>query len=412
MPAPARSAASQDRHAAPVEPGRAADDEHRSRRVYLLSLGRRRGTSSRTLVPTRPLSRARRGRAPMSATSTSPAWKRPGATTRPSFTPWNVTVADARTATPATSPVDASMPDGTSTETTGSPTALIISIAAAASRLGAPVKPVPKSASTTTSARPASARKATPTSRARRRFSSGIAADRAARRRAGAPRPHGLPRGAAAPRRARRRRWPPARTRSRRGARRGTGARRWPPRPRRLAPSGRAWARSTPLRPPASPRPCRAARASSRLAHGTPHVAVLDGADRGRQLLRVRHRQVDAAGLDPLRPCLRRAREAHLRLRPAHDLDLLPGEPDTAAERLADRLLAGEAGRVVLGGMGARVAVGDLGLGEDALAEAGVALERRLDARDLDQVDPDPHGRGESDRHADAADRWSGIDSR
>ena len=87
----------------------------------------------------------------MSATTTSPAWKRPGATWSPTLLAWNVTVSDALTATPATSPVDASTPEGRSTETTGNPQALIRSIIAAASVRGEPWKPVPKSASITTS---------------------------------------------------------------------------------------------------------------------------------------------------------------------------------------------------------------------------------------------------------------------
>ena len=57
--------------------------------------------------------------------------------------PWNVTVSAARTAAPATSPVDASTPEGTSTETTGAPAALIRSIVAAASvaRLAVEARP-------------------------------------------------------------------------------------------------------------------------------------------------------------------------------------------------------------------------------------------------------------------------------
>ena len=64
---------------------------------------------------------------------------------------WNVTVSVASTAAPATSPVEASTPEGRSTATTGSPQALIRSISAAASGRGAPWKPVPNSASMTTS---------------------------------------------------------------------------------------------------------------------------------------------------------------------------------------------------------------------------------------------------------------------
>ena len=86
---------------------------------------------------------------PMSATSTSPACARPGLTWSPTFGPCIVTVAAARTAAPRTSPVEASTPDGTSTATT-SP--VICAMSAAASGRGSPLNPVPKSASTTTSA--------------------------------------------------------------------------------------------------------------------------------------------------------------------------------------------------------------------------------------------------------------------
>ena len=74
----------------------------------------------------------------MPATTTRPEWKRPGATTRPTFLPWKVTVTSASTAAPATSPVVASTPEGMSTETTGAPVALIRPIAAAASSRGDP----------------------------------------------------------------------------------------------------------------------------------------------------------------------------------------------------------------------------------------------------------------------------------
>jgi hypothetical protein len=49
-------------------------------------------------------------------------------------------------------PVDASTPEGTSTERIGAPDAFVASITAAASSRGSPRKPVPKRASTTTSA--------------------------------------------------------------------------------------------------------------------------------------------------------------------------------------------------------------------------------------------------------------------
>src|SRR5689334_6259240 len=103
------------------------------------------------------------------------------------------------------------------------------------------------------------------------------------------------------------------------------------------------------------------------------------------------HRELDLPRANPLGPRLRLAAQRHARLRPARDLDLAPGEADARAERLADRLLAGEARSVVLRRVRLRVAVGALGLGEAALAEAGVALQRAADARDLDQVDAHSH---------------------
>ncbi len=94
-----------------------------------------------------------RASSPMSATTTSPARKRPGATARPTLRPCIVTVTSARTAAPATSPVDASTPDGMSTATTGTPPPLICSMSAEVSSRGAPFIPVPSSASMMTSGR-------------------------------------------------------------------------------------------------------------------------------------------------------------------------------------------------------------------------------------------------------------------
>ena len=111
----------------------------------------RRGTSERTAGVARTIDVAA-GSSPMSATTTRPLLNRPGATASPTFAPWKVTVTSAVTAAPAISPVEASTPDGRSTESTGRPLSPIRSISAAASGRGAPWKPVPKSASTTTSA--------------------------------------------------------------------------------------------------------------------------------------------------------------------------------------------------------------------------------------------------------------------
>ena len=78
----------------------------------------RSGTRRSTAAVARTIAVAACSR-PMSATTTRPAWNLPGATTSPTLTPWNVTVTSASTAAPATSPVEPSTPEGTSTETTG-----------------------------------------------------------------------------------------------------------------------------------------------------------------------------------------------------------------------------------------------------------------------------------------------------
>ena len=87
----------------------------------------------------------------MSITRTSPAWALPGAIHSPGLAAWKVAVASARTAVPATSPVEASTPLGTSQATTDGRARrprLIASIAPAAGSRGSPAKPVPRIAST------------------------------------------------------------------------------------------------------------------------------------------------------------------------------------------------------------------------------------------------------------------------
>src|SRR5690349_2907327 len=102
----------------------------------------------------------------------------------------------------------------------------------------------------------------------------------------------------------------------------------------------------------------------------------------------MRHREIDRLHVSRGGDLRKPAGEADARLRPADDLDLLPGERarDAEPECLPDRLLAGEAAGVALGGIATGVAVPLLRVGEAALLEARVARERPCDARDLDQV--------------------------
>lgn len=88
----------------------------------------------------------------MPITRTAPACALPGLMSSPGLAAWKVAVAIARMAVPATSPVEASTPLGTSQAITGSPEAATAAIASPTGPRGSPVKPVPSSASTTTAA--------------------------------------------------------------------------------------------------------------------------------------------------------------------------------------------------------------------------------------------------------------------
>ena len=116
--------------------------------MYLLSRGARSGTRSSSADVANACAVSRSSSSPMSTSSISPAKNAPGATRRPTFSRWKHTVQAASIATPATSPVDASTPEGMSIATTSTPVALTCSISRAAGGRGSPLKPVPKSAST------------------------------------------------------------------------------------------------------------------------------------------------------------------------------------------------------------------------------------------------------------------------
>src|SRR5437588_8171086 len=298
---------------------------------------------------------------PMSATCTLPAWKRPGATMRPTLRPWKVTVVSARTATPATSPVDASTPEGRSTASTRAADALMRSINAAASGLGSPEKPVPKSASTITSGSPSSDSPAFASTT--RTSLPACCSSRAAIR----PSPPFAP--------------PPHTTVQR-------SARGCCSRPTRaVAFPARSISSST------LPAYCSSAVRISAEEYKGSSSGIAHHRDGLRELARVRHREVDGVRPDVLGPGGDAPGETHRRLRTAHDLDVLPREcpRDAEAECLADRLLAGEAPGVALRRIRPRVAVGLLGGGEASIAEAAVPVERAPHALDLDQVCSHPY---------------------
>ena len=111
----------------------------------------RAGARSRTLGSITPAlgSAGAPSGIPIGATRSSPAACFPGAIRCPTLAAWKLTVRSAATAAPSTSPLEASTPEAMSQATTGAPQSLIAAIAAAAGSRGAPLKPVPKIASTT-----------------------------------------------------------------------------------------------------------------------------------------------------------------------------------------------------------------------------------------------------------------------
>ncbi len=110
----------------------------------------RRGISARIDGPMSPAagSAGAPSGMPMSMTATRPACSLPGLIHRPGLAAANVAVAVACTAAPPTSPVDASTPLGTSAAMTGASAASMAARTDAAGSRGAPVTPVPSTAST------------------------------------------------------------------------------------------------------------------------------------------------------------------------------------------------------------------------------------------------------------------------
>ena len=304
----------------------------------------------------------------MSATTTSPAWKRPGATTSPTLRPWNVTVTSASTAAPAISPVDASTPEGRSTDTTGAPRRV----------------------------HPLDQRR-----RVRPRLRRGTRCRRARRRRRPSPTParssrlddvaSGLaedPRGD-----------PPVTAVRAAAAHDGYAPR----------------VRDTPVAPPAAtaaPARSISSPADVRVAR----IPLLGGAHLGRGVEGLVHHGRDAGerrreigDRSPRRSCASASARGRSRASPTRSANasVLPasvtpgfGRPtisisfqvksDAAAERLPDRLLAAEPRGVRLGRVAARLAVRLLVGREAAVAEART-LERAPDPLDLDHVRADPH---------------------
>ena len=322
----------------------------------------------------------------MSMTSTSPACALPGSIHRPGLAAWNVAVAAARTAAPATSPVEASTPLGTSAATTGAPAGVDrLDRAAAPARAARRRSPCRASRRRPRPRRPARrARTARARPRSRSRFAARVAAQL---------------RGRAAARRTSR----PA-SRSRRAATSPS-----PP----LLPLPQTTATGPPSARPrrrraASPAPARSIRSSD----GMP--ALLDRPAVGRaHLLGVGQRLEPAAG-SPRRPppppaiaalwvsetataprAGQRAVQHDLaaRRRGRDDLDVLPATTPRARSALATASLAQNRAARCCAGPRARGGVGALAVGEQPLGQPRAPLERPLQALDLQQVDADAaHG--------------------
>src|SRR5262249_61384497 len=89
---------------------------------------------------------------PMSIVSTAPACALPGAIHNPGLPAWKVPVTAARTATPETTPVEASTPLGTPTLTTGAPAPLVAAMTPPTGPRGSPSQPGRTRAATATAA--------------------------------------------------------------------------------------------------------------------------------------------------------------------------------------------------------------------------------------------------------------------
>ena len=171
-PVPERRAPRHASTAAPVRPTEPATTR-RCPYVPLWAPIGRRGRAVRTSAASSravgmPSSSHARGM-PRSAISTRPACATPSGWTSPSFGSPKVTVARARTTGPAGASPSEGSPEGKSRETTGRPTALMASIAAATAPVAEPRTPVPSRASTTRRASPSSARSGRTRRRRRRR---------------------------------------------------------------------------------------------------------------------------------------------------------------------------------------------------------------------------------------------------
>ena len=151
-PAPARIAAAPASTAAPgvpPEPPTTATCPRWPLWAAELGAPSRRATHRGSMSAT---GRSRSGtpRSPMSATTMRPAWWRPGVTCSPGLLRAKVTVTSATNAASVAAPESGSTPVGMSTAIRGPAYAAIRVSASATPPLGAPLVPVPSSASTTT----------------------------------------------------------------------------------------------------------------------------------------------------------------------------------------------------------------------------------------------------------------------
>ena len=327
----------------------------------------------------------------MSATTTRHAALRPGSTAVPSLRPWKQTVTSARTAAPTTAPVEPSTPDGTSSATIVPIGGRIASMAWATAPRGAPRKPVPRRASTTTSARLSRARRTPSTTAIPRRLAmSWFRRASGGSFRASPASRHSTSQPAACRWRATTNPSPPLLP-----APQTTAALPEPPEAKDLV--GGCEARAL--------HEHRARDAELADGPGVDRPHLVGGVERERAA-HASCTMATAAAI-PLECVMERSmppaltRAAHAAVRPVRltpgfgrpdDLDLAPRERDAEPERLSDGLLAREPGGEVLRRVGARQAVLALGRREHALDEPGVADEGTRNPVDLDQVDPNPHG--------------------
>src|SRR5665647_2888317 len=401
-PAPERSAAMAVMCAAPLMPREppTTSTVPTERLWSSAPLGTSSGSRPSSVSSHTSASWSQSGGMPMGTTTTSPLHVPPGVTKWPILAACNATVRSATTAGPSTAPVLAPTPLAMSMLTTAPGASLLGSMATAAPPLAAPVKPVPKIASNTTSA--SSTKVTTPSTGAPPASNASRTSTPSLPRmpRLSSASPPYSPAGASVntvtstpasnSSRATTKPSPPllplpANTTASSGSYRS-----------RISPATAMPARSMRC-PPGMPTPwmavtsiCRITSAVYRPISRDSYIGVLlqRGGHGVGHAAGMAQRDFDARHAQATGDACHVSVQRYQWLPPRQYLDVAPHEPDdTDSQRLAHRLLGGEARGVVGEAVGEAVAVGALLGAEQARVGPGQTLQQALDARRFGDVD-------------------------